>query len=62
MPLSEFDLIARYFSAVGAHREDVVLGVGDDAALLRLPPGVDVAVAVDTMARTRRRWAIKFWR
>ncbi len=28
MPLSEFDLISRYFSRRGAARRDVVLGVG----------------------------------
>jgi thiamine-monophosphate kinase len=46
---SEFQLIERYFAGRGALREDVVLGVGDDAALLRVPQGMDLAVAVDTM-------------
>jgi len=35
--LGEFDLIRRYFSRIGGARSDVVLGVGDDAALLRMP-------------------------
>ena len=35
MPLTEFELIRRYFSRCGAQRTDVELGVGDDAALLR---------------------------
>ncbi len=49
MPLSEFDLIQRYFSAVGEARNDVVAGVGDDCALLRVPPGEELAVTTDTL-------------
>jgi thiamine-monophosphate kinase len=49
MPIGEFELIERYLSRLGAHRDDVVLGVGDDAALLRPPPGVELAAAVDTI-------------
>lgn len=52
MPLSEFSLIARYFSRHG-NREDVVLGVGDDAALLEIPPGMQLAVSVDVMVAGR---------
>jgi thiamine-monophosphate kinase len=32
--MNEFDLIARYFNGLGAHRPDVALGVGDDGAVL----------------------------
>lgn len=32
--MSEFDLIRTYFAATEAPRDDVVLGIGDDAALL----------------------------
>ena len=46
--LPEFDLIAR-IKARAATREDVVLGIGDDAALLRVPPGHWLAVATDTL-------------
>jgi len=49
MPISEFDIIARYFAAHPGRREDVVLGIGDDAALLQVPPGVDLVLAVDTL-------------
>ncbi len=45
---SEFDLIARLRRRVAA-RADVVLGIGDDAAILRLPPGRDLVVAMDTL-------------
>jgi thiamine-monophosphate kinase len=53
LELGEFDLIRRYFSTLGAGRSDVVLGVGDDAALLRVPPDVDLAAAVDTLVAGR---------
>lgn len=45
--MSEFDLIARYFTrpAPGA-----VLGVGDDAALLRVAEGMELAVSTDMLA------------
>ncbi|MCB1763213.1 MAG: thiamine-phosphate kinase [Gammaproteobacteria bacterium] len=49
MLLSEFEIIARFFSSTPHPRKDVVLGVGDDCALLRVPPGVDLAVSIDTL-------------
>ncbi len=48
MPLSEFSLIYRYFSALGAG-DAVDLSVGDDCAILRLPAGGRLATSVDTM-------------
>ncbi len=45
----EFGLIGRFFASLGASREDVVLGVGDDAALLDPAPGHQLALAVDTL-------------
>ena len=44
----EFDLIAR-IRARAAARDDVVLGIGDDAALLQPPPGMQLAVTMDTL-------------
>jgi len=49
MPISEFDIIARYFSQATAARDDVVLGIGDDAALIDPPAGQQLAVAIDTL-------------
>jgi thiamine-monophosphate kinase len=46
---SEFDLIARYFSRSPVTRADVVLGVGDDCALLEVPTGRQLAVSIDTL-------------
>lgn len=48
-PIAEFDLINDYFTDMTSQRGDVVLGVGDDAALLRVPQGMDLAVSVDTL-------------
>ncbi|RLQ22229.1 thiamine-phosphate kinase [Seongchinamella sediminis] len=48
MPTSEFDLIYRYFSSLGAGPA-VDLSVGDDCAILRLQPGERLATSVDTM-------------
>jgi thiamine-monophosphate kinase len=50
--LGEFDLIERYFTRSGG-RSDVLLGVGDDAALLQVPPGQVLVAAVDTLVEGR---------
>ncbi|HET7176145.1 MAG TPA: thiamine-phosphate kinase [Gammaproteobacteria bacterium] len=47
--MDEFELIRRYFSSDTAARDDVSLGVGDDAALLRVPAGMELAVTTDTL-------------
>ncbi|HEY0309848.1 MAG TPA: AIR synthase related protein, partial [Luteimonas sp.] len=44
----EFALIERIARRVAA-RDDVPLGIGDDAALLKVPPGHWLAVATDTL-------------
>ena len=49
MPLSEFELIDRYFRGCGAKRTDVRVGVGDDAAILACPAGTELVAAVDTL-------------
>ena len=47
--MDEFELIARCFAPLGGDADDVVLGIGDDAAVLAVPPGNTLAVAVDTL-------------
>lgn len=49
MPIGEFALIDRYFRAAGVPRADVVLGVGDDGAILRPPAGFDLVAVSDTL-------------
>jgi thiamine-monophosphate kinase len=58
MSMGEFDLIDRYFgsgsaAAGAAGGAGVVLGIGDDAALLRVPKGQDLVAAVDTIVSGR---------
>lgn len=48
MSLGEFDIIARYFSRKST-RGDVLLGVGDDAAVLDSRAGHKLVVAMDTI-------------
>lgn len=48
MALGEFDLIKRYFTPA-AYPADVLLGVGDDAAVLEVPAGCKLVAAVDTI-------------
>lgn len=45
---AEFDLIARIARRVQS-RDDVALGIGDDAALLQPPAGQQLVVAMDTL-------------
>jgi thiamine-monophosphate kinase len=52
VPLGEFDVIARYFTHATT-RGDVLLGVGDDAALLQPPPGQALVAATDTLVEGR---------
>ncbi len=51
--MNEFDLIARIRTRVQhvavKARDDVVLGIGDDAALLQVPAGMQLVVAMDTL-------------
>lgn len=55
MPLSEFELIERYFSGGPPQRSDVLKGVGDDAALLIPPEGHDIMAAVETITARHDR-------
>lgn len=52
MSLNEFSIIERYFTRATC-RNDVLLGVGDDAALLQVPHGMQLAVSVDTLIAGR---------
>jgi len=53
--LGEFDVIRRYFTrgAALAPQSGVVLGIGDDAALLAMPPDAELVAAVDTIVAGR---------
>ena len=47
--MSEFEIIRRYFTGRGINREDVVIGIGDDAAVVQVPPDCDLVTVVDTL-------------
>ncbi len=52
MSLNEFSIIERFFTRP-SRRGDVALGVGDDAALLQVPHGMQLAMSVDTLIAGR---------
>jgi len=47
----EFSLIQRYFNILTADRDDVVVGIGDDCAVLRTPENKLTAISVDTLVQ-----------
>lgn len=53
--VDEFSLISRYFGDVGrvsgvfAENSPVILGVGDDCAILRSPPDQEICLSIDTL-------------
>jgi thiamine-monophosphate kinase len=49
MPLSEFDIINHFFNRKKKSRKEVLLGIGDDAALLKTPAKQALAVSMDTL-------------
>jgi thiamine-monophosphate kinase len=49
MTMSEFEIIHRIFAGRGVDRGDVVLGIGDDGAVVRVPPNCDLVTVVDTL-------------
>ncbi len=61
--LSEFDIIQRYFTRPAP---SAVLGVGDDAALIKPAGGMELAISTDMLVcgrhffaiATRASWAI----
>jgi thiamine-monophosphate kinase len=51
--VDEFELIECFFTGRGARREDVRLGVGDDAAVLTPPLGHELLLTTDTLVAGR---------
>jgi thiamine-monophosphate kinase len=52
MPLGEFDIINAYFNKK-IKRQDVVLGLGDDCAILQPPAGKELIVSTDSLVLNR---------
>jgi len=53
--LGEFELIREYFlrGGAGGEQRGVLVGIGDDAAVLRVPDDADLIAAVDTIVEGR---------
>lgn len=51
--MDEFHLIRHYFAGLTAGSEGVVLGIGDDAALVAVPMGHELVVTTDTLVSGR---------
>ncbi|MCH7694691.1 MAG: thiamine-phosphate kinase [Proteobacteria bacterium] len=49
MSLSEFKLINKYFKDLTAVQNDVICGIGDDAAIINIPAHKELVVSVDTL-------------
>lgn len=51
--MNEFDFIKKYLNPHSAKQENVVLGIGDDAAIIRPPNGMDIHVSSDILLENR---------
>jgi thiamine-monophosphate kinase len=49
MAQGEFELIARHFARLGAERQDVRIGVGDDGAVVMPPSAREIVVVTDSL-------------
>lgn len=47
--LSEFEIIHRFFAPLSAEKPDILLGIGDDAAVLKIEPTHELVVSTDTL-------------
>ncbi|KTD70411.1 MULTISPECIES: thiamine-phosphate kinase [Legionella] len=47
--MDEFSLVENFFKPLDLKRDDVLLGIGDDAACVRIPQGMNMLVSTDTL-------------
>ncbi len=47
--MPEFDIIDKYFKSIPINRKDVVLGIGDDCAILEIPENCQLVTSTDTL-------------
>lgn len=50
--MKEFDLIDRFFKSRGHQRRDVIVGIGDDCAVMQLPDKQQLVVTTDTLVES----------
>lgn len=51
MSLTEFDLIRQYFDRVIKETGNIRQGIGDDAAIISIPKGMELALSIDTLVQ-----------
>ena len=49
MASSEFELIKQYFQNLTEEDSSIQCGIGDDAAIVKIPQGMDVVLSMDTL-------------
>ncbi len=49
MASSEFELIKKYFQKLTEDDPSVKCGIGDDAAIIQIPPGMELVLSMDTL-------------
>lgn len=49
MTMHEFDIIETFFNTQTTHRRDVILGIGDDAAVINVPADQELVITTDTL-------------
>lgn len=47
--MDEFSLINHFFKSIPIKRKDVLLGIGDDAASVHVPTGMELIISTDTL-------------
>lgn len=47
--MTEFDIIKKYFATQTEHRSDVIHGIGDDAAVVKMPQDHELVITTDTL-------------
>ena len=47
--MNEFDLIRTFFASQGSARDDVAVSIGDDAAVVNVPPGMQQVLTTDVL-------------
>ena len=53
--MNEFELIDRFFKGAASERDDVLLGIGDDAAVVSVPAGCRLIIATDSLVAVSSR-------
>lgn len=49
MSLDEFSIIDNFFNRRKVNRDDVIVGIGDDAAIVKVPFGCELVLSIDTL-------------